>query len=95
MQKKWRCSKRNKILIVALSDGWSRMGQGAIPPSPSLKTTLVKIGQEKDNRTNFMFRFGPDPFFQHFLDPLQVQPIKTGNQKRIKRGKICTKPGES
>ena len=41
---------------------------------PKISRSLgpVEIGQEKDDRTNFMFRFGPDSFFQHFLDPLQA-----------------------
>ena len=71
MQKKWWCTKRNKILIVALSDGWSRMGN--TPPSPSLKTTLVKIGQEKDNHRTQLFIFHvlwPPPSTE-FLDPLK------------------------
>ena len=41
-------------------------------PKSSRSLGPVEIGQEKDDRTNFMFRFGPDSFFQHFLDPLQA-----------------------
>ena len=61
----------------------------------------VEIGQEKDNRTNFMFRFGPDSFFQHFLDPLQAvvhpggrgghappprRPVKISHKKMVTKG---------